>query len=183
MLDVCVVWGDNVVNPRLDKIDFWNGIFTCNVKTRDREAWEMFDMRALSNNHLISDRDVIRDAVQGIRIGDQIRVRGKLAAYRGPVGERGTSITRDDTGDGACETIYVEEFSVVEAAVSYWRWSMYGARAVSYYLPLYSATGGDRIDRLQVLDASPHFVTRLLSNLRGARHNRRLSIEAFSSCG
>ena len=89
MLDVCVVWGDNVVNPRLDKISFWNGIFTCNVKTRDREAWELFDMRSLSNNHLISDREVIRGAVRDIRIGDQIRVRGKLAAYRGPVGERG----------------------------------------------------------------------------------------------
>ena len=127
MLDVCVVWGDNVINPRLDKIDFWNGIFTCNVKTRDSQAWQSFDMRALSNNHLISDRETIRDAVRNIRVGDQIRVRGKLAAYRGPAGERGTSTTRDDTGDGACETIYVEEFSVVGAAVSYWRWSMYGS--------------------------------------------------------
>ncbi len=60
MLDVCVIWGDNVVNPHLDKIDFWNGIFTCNVKTRDRVAWDAFVMRKLSNNHLISDRDSIR---------------------------------------------------------------------------------------------------------------------------
>lgn len=127
MLDVCVIWGDNVLNPRLDKIDFWNGIFTCNVKTRDREAWRAFDMRGLSNNHLISDRKSIRDAVSGIRVGDQIRVRGQLASYRGPVGERGTSVTREDTGDGACETIYVEEFAVVAKALSVWRMSMYGA--------------------------------------------------------
>lgn len=125
MLDVCVVWGENVLHPQLDKIDFWNGIFTCNVKTRDREAWAAFDMRALSNNHLISDREAIRDTVTGIRVGDQIQVRGKLASYEGPVGERGTSVTRDDTGDGACETIYVEEFAVITAASPLWRSLMY----------------------------------------------------------
>ena len=32
MLDVCVVWGDNAANPLLHKLDFWNGIFTCNEK-------------------------------------------------------------------------------------------------------------------------------------------------------
>ena len=44
MLDVCVVWGNNTSGAQLDKIDFWNGIFTCNVKTRDQAAWESFDM-------------------------------------------------------------------------------------------------------------------------------------------
>lgn len=125
MLDVCVIWGDNTANQRLNKISFWNGIFTCNVQTRDQAAWDAFDMYQLSNNHLISADERIRDKVSGIRIGDQIRVRGHLASYRGPVGTRGTSTTRQDTGDGACETIYVEDFAIVEPAVSYWRWSMY----------------------------------------------------------
>ena len=44
MLDVCVVWGDNAANPLIHKIDFWNGIFTCNAKTREMEAWQSFDM-------------------------------------------------------------------------------------------------------------------------------------------
>ncbi len=127
MLDVCVIWGDNVNNQRLDKIDFWNGIFTCNVKTRDTAAWQAFDMTQLSNNHLISDRDDIREAVSGIRVGDQIRVRGLLARYESPGGERGTSVTRTDTGDGACETIYVEEFSVVRKSPGHWRKAMLGA--------------------------------------------------------
>lgn len=129
MLDVCVVWGSNATEAELDKLDFWNGIFTCNVQTRDQQAWESFDMSALSNNHLISDDDYIRDQVRKIKIGDQVRVRGVLASYRSPGGERGTSTTRTDTGNGACETIYVEQFDILQPATSYWRLSMYAALA------------------------------------------------------
>ena len=125
MLDVCVVWGDNATGAELDKIDFWNGIFTCNFQTRDQAAWDSFDVNKISNNHLISDDDYIRDQVRDINIGDQIRVQGYLTSYASPgVNPRSTSTTRTDTGDGACETIYVERFEIVRAATSYWRISM-----------------------------------------------------------
>ncbi len=128
MLDVCVVWGDNTSTAQLDKLKFWNGIFTCNVQTRDQVAWDSFDMNQLSNNHLISDDDRVRDQVKEIKIGDQIRVRGYLVGYSSAgVGKRGTSTTRTDTGDGACETIYVERFDIVQTATSYWRISMYSS--------------------------------------------------------
>lgn len=128
MLDVCVVWGDNALGDHLRKIDFWNGIFTCNVKTSDSDAWAAFDMNKLSNNHLLSNDDFVRDQVTKINIGDQIRVRGWLASYSSEGGgKRGTSTTRTDTGDGACETIFIKEFEIVEPATSYWRLSLYGS--------------------------------------------------------
>lgn len=131
MLDVCVIWGDNTANEHLHKIDFWNGIFTCNVKTRDQQAWDAFNMDQLSNNHLISDDEFVRRQVRKIRIGDQVRVRGYLASYSSGGGyRRGTSTTRTDTGDGACETIYVEGFDIVQAATSPWRVSMWISLAV-----------------------------------------------------
>ena len=130
MADVCVVWGDNTTSE-LNKIDFWNGIFTCNVFTRDQQAWDSFDMNQLSNNHLISDDEFIRDQVGSIQIGDQIRVRGFLASYSNESGgKRGTSTTRTDTGDGACETIYVEHFRIVQPATSIWRISMVASLAL-----------------------------------------------------
>ena len=129
MLDVCVVWGDNAGNPALQKFDFWNGIFTCNFKTRDHDAWTAFRPEQLSNNHLVSDDEWIRKQVKDIAIGDQIRVRGYLASYGSGGGRRGTSTTRLDTGDGACETIYVQEFDILEPATSPWRVSMYGSLA------------------------------------------------------
>ena len=79
MLDVCVIWGQNTRSAQLDKLNFWNGIFTCNVETRDQAAWDSFDMDQLSNNHLISADERVRDRVKDVRIGDQIRVRGSLA--------------------------------------------------------------------------------------------------------
>ena len=131
MLDVCVIWGDNTANEHLHKIDFWNGIFTCNVKTRDQQAWDAFNMDQLSNNHLISDDEFVRRQVRKIRIGDQVRVRGYLASYSSGGGyKRGTSTTRTDTGDGACETIYVEGFDIVKPATSPWRVSMWISLAV-----------------------------------------------------
>ena len=131
MLDVCVIWGDNPANERLHKISFWNGIFTCNVKTRDQQAWDAFDMKQLSNNHLISNDEFIRRQVRKIRVGDQIRIKGYLSSYASEGGsERGTSTTRTDTGDGAFETIYVEQFKIVRPATSYWRISMWTSLAL-----------------------------------------------------
>ncbi len=131
MADLCVVWSDTAFAPTLAELDFWNGIFTCNVQTRDSVAWANFKMNQLSNNHLISANTLIRDRVADVRIGDQVRIKGKLARY-GAVGGgmRGTSTTRDDTGDGACETILVEEFEIVEPASSGWRMAMWAALAV-----------------------------------------------------
>jgi hypothetical protein len=127
MLDVCVVWGNNT-NVDLHAVRFWNGIFTCNVSTRDGDVWAAFNMAQLSNNHLISDDENIRRQVRKIRIGDQIRVRGYLASYSNASGaKRGTSTTRTDTGDGACETIFVESFRILQPATSYWRISMWAS--------------------------------------------------------
>jgi len=131
MLDVCVVWGDNAAGDHIRKLNFWNGIFTCNVETRDLDAWNQFRMNQLSNNHLLSDDDYVREQVMGIRVGDQIRVQGWLASYSNETGsKRGTSTTREDTGDGACETIFIDRFEIVQPARSYWRWSMYASLAM-----------------------------------------------------
>jgi hypothetical protein len=126
MMDLCVVWGDNR-HAMLDKLRFWSGLFTCNVSTRDRDAWQTFNMSQLSNNHLLSTDDDVRRRVKDVRIGDQVRIRGYLSSYTSPAGTRGTSTTRTDTGDGACETIFIEDFEIVQAATSYWRVSMYGS--------------------------------------------------------
>jgi hypothetical protein len=131
MVDVCVVWQDSAFTPLLNKLDFWSGQFTCNVKTRDDAAWASFSMDQLSNNHLISDDPLIRDKVGDIKIGDQIRVQGWLSAYANTAnlnkgsGKRGTSTVRTDTGNGACETIYVREFDIVRPANGGWRKLMY----------------------------------------------------------
>lgn len=122
MLDVCVVWGDNAANSFLAEFNFWNGIFTCNYNTQSDEAWAAFDETAVSNNHLLSDDPFIRKQVQRLRVGDQIRISGKLVSYTSGTGSRrGTSTTRTDRGDGACETIWVESFENLRRTTGPWR--------------------------------------------------------------
>lgn len=120
--DLCVVWGENVLSAELHKLDFWNGQFTCNVKTGDTQAWNSFDMFKISNNHLLTHDEFIRNQLEEINIGDQIRIEGWLASYSNDQGGfRGTSITRKDTGNGACETIYVNNVEILRAYSNGWR--------------------------------------------------------------
>lgn len=125
--DYCVVWDKSALTEYLSEIDFWNGQFTCNISTKDMQAWESFDPAQLSNNHLISDDEYIRKKLRKIKIGDQVRISGWLASYKNlnNAGTRGTSITRDDVGNGACETIYVNEIKVLRHYSSIWRKLMY----------------------------------------------------------
>jgi hypothetical protein len=118
------------VSAHLSEIDFWNGVFTCNFETSDDAAWQSIRPEQIANNHLISDDDAIRDRVADVRVGDQVRVRGWLATYGSGQNKRGTSTTRDDTGNGACETIFVADFDVVGPAPGHWRAALYASLAV-----------------------------------------------------
>lgn len=121
--DVCVVWGNNLAGVDLNAFDFFNGQFTCNLSTGDRAAWEQFAQHQLSNNHLLSDDDRLRSRITELRVGDIIRVRGWLSWYgqAGGGGMRKTSITRDDSGNGACETIFVRDFDIIRSMPNRWR--------------------------------------------------------------
>ena len=124
--DFCIVWGDNAYSGNLNKIDFWNGQFTCNYSTRDQQAWDSFKTYQISNNHLLTDYKYIQKKLSKVSIGDQIRIKGWLSSYKNSKGSsRGTSITRDDQGNGACETIYVQELDILRSYTSHWRKLMY----------------------------------------------------------
>lgn len=123
--DVCVVWSGNANGADLNRIRFWNGKFTCNFETADAGVWKRFREDRISNNHLLTDNDYIRRQIKRVRIGDQIRIRGWLVNYSNDKGfSRGTSTTRKDRGNGACETIYVKEFEILHSLDNGWRTSM-----------------------------------------------------------
>lgn len=122
--DLCVVWGTNLSSGVYRALRFWNGTFTCNAGTTDPQAWARFDPTALSNNHLLAAKPDIARTLRAIRPGDQVVVRGLLAEYAHDVGmafHRGTSTRRDDTGDGACETIWVTDVQVLSRGNAVWR--------------------------------------------------------------
>lgn len=136
--DYCVVWGQSADPEILRHFDFNNGQFSCQYSTKDRAAWEAFNHQQLSNNHLLAIDESIRDRIDEISIGDQILIKGWLAHYKNPAGyERGTSITRSDTGDGACETIMVNEVHIISQMNSFWRrlmWLSFGLLVLTLYI-------------------------------------------------
>ncbi len=120
--DLCVIWGSNASEIDLNAFDFWNGQFTCFYRTGDHEAWQRFDQTALSNNHLITEDEYLRDLIANVQVGDQIQLSGLLASYsHGDGFTRGTSTTRTDRGNGACETIYVTRFNILSSMDNGWR--------------------------------------------------------------
>lgn len=116
--DLCVVWGDNVKSGVYKKVAFSSDSWTCWVAWADRQTGDLFKGNALSNNHLLTDSLAIKKTLMQAEIGDQIRLRGVLAEYANQDAHfrRGTSISRDDTGNGACETIFLSQFSIVKKA-------------------------------------------------------------------
>ncbi len=126
--DICVVWQDSAFNEFLGDLNFWNGEFSCNVEAGSDKAWSGFKLNQLSNNHLITESRYIRDKINMLSIGDQIKISGWLASYENEEHFiRGTSTTREDAGDGACETIYVNDFEILSHYTSIWKKLMYGA--------------------------------------------------------
>ena len=116
--DLCVVWGSNVESGVYLDMQFHNDSWTCWFRWPNRDVGERFDKTRLSNNHLLIDDDAIRVRLMNAEPGDQIRLSGVLAEYSNPASGfyRATSTTRDDSGNGACETIYLNDFEIVRKA-------------------------------------------------------------------
>jgi hypothetical protein len=118
--DICVIWGDNVRNGVYLHMNFSNDSWTCWAYWPDQATGKRFDMTALSNNHLLVDDATVKKALMSAETGDYIHLKGMLVSYRNPGNgfSRGTSTVRTDTGNGACETVYLRKFEVINKANS-----------------------------------------------------------------
>ncbi len=116
--DLCVIWGSNIETGVYREMGFKNGTWTCWYSWPNSEVRQRFDETRLSNNHLLIDNDEVKRNLMQAEPGDHIRLKGMLVEYSNPANgfHRGTSVTRTDTGNGACETIYVSDFEIVKKA-------------------------------------------------------------------
>ena len=68
-----------------------------------------------ANMHLIPADDSVRHTLERVRPGELVQLEGFLVDANRPDGwQWHTSMTRDDTGSGACELVYVESLDIVE---------------------------------------------------------------------
>lgn len=65
-------------------------------------------VRSSANMHLVPGTPEVAEALARVRAGQQVRLQGWLVEARRDDGYRWrSSLTREDSGDGACELIYV----------------------------------------------------------------------------
>ena len=118
-IDVCIIWGSNIQNTAFTIMEFWNVSWTCNWRYPRKIQ---FNHSEISNNHLVTDSNIIRKNINNIKVGDQIRIKGKLVNYQQSDSNfiRKSSTTRTDTGNGACEVIFVEDFETIKPGTPVW---------------------------------------------------------------
>ncbi len=119
--DICVIWGDNLKSDAYQQVSFKSGEWTCYYRWFG-QLNGAFHGNQLSNNHLFSDKEKVRDTIRQMQIGDQVHIRGVLSRYaeNDSSNYRGTSLSRDDSGNGACETIYVKEAKIIKKRFPDW---------------------------------------------------------------
>jgi hypothetical protein len=61
-----------------------------------------------ANWHLLPSTSDVWDALDSVRVGEVVKVEGDLVDLKGDDFTMSTSLTREDTGAGACEILYVE---------------------------------------------------------------------------
>ncbi len=113
-LDIAAGWGpmsDTAVLARLD-ISQGNRFYYWHYDNEPPIPREVIETHS-ANWHLLPANDSVWHALRNIRIGEVVHLEGKLVDIEAPeFGVMRTSMTRTDTGPGACEIIYVESVSV-----------------------------------------------------------------------
>jgi len=70
-----------------------------------------------ANNHVIAANDKVASVIRGLRVGQIVTLEGYLVNATNPEGRWwNSSLTRDDSGNGACELIFVKEANAVNSA-------------------------------------------------------------------
>lgn len=115
-LDLALGWGrmsDQRVLAQIDisqhgRFYFW--------RTQREPPIPVREIRESSANmHLVPASDEVGEALDGIREGHVVHLRGYLVNIRGADGWRWeSSLQRTDSGKGACELIWVEQVEIVD---------------------------------------------------------------------
>jgi hypothetical protein len=112
-VDVVLTWGRLPVPPYSEKVSYSQMTRYYFWRTGARDLDLDYIQRHSSNMHLIPADPNLAKAVRKIASGDRVRIEGFLvdvATDRGLTWK--TSLTRDDSGPGACEVIWVEALQI-----------------------------------------------------------------------
>lgn len=114
--DFAVGWGPMSDSSVLEQIEISQGNRFYFWRT---ESWpiERREIETHSANwHVIPDGDSVQAVLDRLRPGSLVEFRGRLVDIEGREGGMRTSLTREDTGAGACEILLASSARLLEAA-------------------------------------------------------------------
>jgi len=113
-LDLALGWGPMSDNQVLDMIDISQGnrFYYWHVEQFPIPQKEI--TRHSSNMHMIPSNEQVADQLAAIRKGDVVAITGQLVMIKAEDGWRWqSSLSRTDTGKGACELVWVKAVSIL----------------------------------------------------------------------
>jgi hypothetical protein len=113
-VDLALGWGAMSDSAVLEKLSISQGSRFYHYRWENQPPIPPSEIaRHSANMHLIPINSDIEKKMKDVRVGQVVRIAGQLVEARASDGWRWrSSLTRDDTGAGACELIRVESISV-----------------------------------------------------------------------
>lgn len=117
-VDLAMVWGPAALSeaPSISKVRQGNRWFWVRF-TREPSLPSEVLMHGMANVHMVPASLEVRDALLEVDEGDVVALRGKLVELTLPDGSSArSSLSRKDTGAGACEIFWVTHLRVLSPA-------------------------------------------------------------------
>jgi len=112
-VDLALGWGRMSDTAVLRRIRFWQSSRFYFWQTREYPIPHEEIERSSANMHMIPANSFIERRLKGLKPGNLVRIHGYLVNAQAPDGFYwNTSLTREDTGGGACELVWVESLSI-----------------------------------------------------------------------
>ncbi|WP_251358510.1 hypothetical protein [Kangiella sp. TOML190] len=114
--DLALGWGRMSDESVLQQIEFWQTGRWYRYRYDKAPIPQQEIQTHSANMHLIPSSSYIAKQIKKIKAGQIVELQGKLVKVRNKESNWRwkSSLTREDTGDGACELIYVEQLHLVE---------------------------------------------------------------------
>ncbi|MHC4841143.1 MAG: hypothetical protein ACYTDT_09345 [Planctomycetota bacterium] len=165
--DLGMIWGENTIDERFQNYEFSSGSYVLYASVPHGVP---FSKTEIGNVHVLpANADAVK-ALDAIEKGAQVRLQGKLINYTRAdlIGTRKSSLTRDDTGMGACEVMLVENVEILsnpnakyESMIWFGSWGLLGFAIVLIGSTLYIGLTNDpdpraNVDGLDLMGGDEH---------------------------
>lgn len=113
-VDLALGWGEMSDQANLDQIDISQGNRWYHWSTKHFPVSRRIIETKSANMHIIPASDEINDRLDNVIKGDIIELTGYLVFIKGKDGWKWkSSLSRGDTGGGACEVVWVNDFKIL----------------------------------------------------------------------